>query len=359
MSALAEREIRDATEPPEFRLGATTPRSSSRHAPTALRAPHLRDLPTILGPGDLLVVNTRQRCPRPFRPSWRGGCRCISTQSRARPGARVANQEAARGRRRSTRLELPTSRSTSAPYAGERRLAVGRLELEHRSSSTSTGTATRSATATSVRSSSRRVPDGLRPAPRQRRDAERGQAVHSRAGDGASRARRPLRPDHVAHGRLLGRCRRAALPGALRGSRRPPPVNGWRWWRGRDRGRHDSGPRPRETTAAPDGTKLAGAGWTSLTVTPSAGSTRSMASRATRASLAPPTPRGRRGPDLLERLIARRTRRATAGTSRRLSSSSLETDRAHAVLGVPWSPTDVAVLDADGIRGVARPEVHE
>ena len=85
----------------------------------------------------------------------------------------------------------------------------------------------------------RRLPDRLRARARERRDAERRPAVHGGARDGARRARSTHRTRHPAHGRLLARARRAALPRALpragrdRAARQRRPRLG----RPRDRGR--------------------------------------------------------------------------------------------------------------------------
>ena len=58
----------------------------------------------------------------------------------------------------------------------------------------------------------RRLPDGVRHAPWQRRDAQRRKAVHPRAGHPADRRRRRRRADHPAHRPVVTGRRRAPQP---------------------------------------------------------------------------------------------------------------------------------------------------
>ena len=167
---------------------APTWRCSWRAAPTA-RLAHARfgELGRFLRPGDLLVVNTSATLPAalPARLDGEDVLLHLSTPAeatgnwvvelRTRRAAAVPAPPDGRG------LELPggAGRSCSRPTSASSRLSVARLSLgepvedylrRH-------GRPIRYRHSPSELAD-RRLPDGLRRRPRQRRDAERGAAVH-------------------------------------------------------------------------------------------------------------------------------------------------------------------------------------
>ena len=109
----------------------------------------------------------------------------------------------------------------------------------------------------------------------QRGDAERQPPVHAVRGHRAGGPRGADRPAHPAHRGVLAGGRRGSVPGALRRAARDGPAGQPRAGARRPdhRRRHHRGPRARDGRAGigPDGQVAASAGWTSHVVTPETG----------------------------------------------------------------------------------------
>ena len=165
-------------------------------SPRGHRARRFRDLPDLLEPGDLLVVNTSATLPAALPPSARRrALRAAPLDAAARRVARrrprALGRRAARRRRRRAAAVAPAS-GCALPGGGagraaravpRRAAAVGRTAARcpSRCSPTSTGTARRSATATCASRARWPTTRRLRDRAGQRRDAERRPAVQPRA----------------------------------------------------------------------------------------------------------------------------------------------------------------------------------
>ena len=235
-------------------------------------------------PGDLLVVNTSATLPAAL-----AGARSTSEPVELHLSTPLAGGTwvvELRGRRR-RRRSAPPPVGAAARAAGRRARRAARAvrrqraarrspgsSSAHRSRTTSAATAGRSATATSRRVAARRLPDGLRARAGQRRDAERGPAVHRRARHASS--------SRAASWSRRSRCTRAS-PRPSAASRPTPSATACpaddraarqrraRLGRPRDRGRHDGRPRARDGAAARRHGVAPAQGWTSLVVTPERG----------------------------------------------------------------------------------------
>ena len=286
--------------------------------------------PTLLEPGDLLVVNTSATLPAALAARRRDGGGCTSRRlcrPRPRRRRRALGRRAARRRRRRTARGRAGER-LRCPAGGEARAARAvrwagsgcgspRLRCPSRCSRTSPATAQPIRYGyVPERVAAGRLPDRLRAraraAPRCRAPGRpfTARARHALVARGVRG-----RADRAAHRRLLARARRGALPRALRGAGRDrrgsstPSALG----RPRDRRRHDgrAGARDRRR---PDGTVHAGEGWTRLVITPERGAARGRrpAHRLARArGVAPADARGGRRPRA--RSSARTTRRSPRG----------------------------------------------
>ena len=282
MSALEEREIREATEPPEVRGWGRDDVALlvAARADGSLAHRSFRDLPTILRPGDLLVVNTSATLPAalPAKLEGRPIELHLSTQLagetwvlelRTREGAALRPPPVG------TRLELPDGGRVElvAPYAGERRLVVGRLELgapleqyldrhghpiRYRYVRTKLPLDAYQ-TVFALHPGSAEMPSAARPftAELVTELVARGvlfAPITLHTGVSSPEVGEPPYPERFEVSETTARL-----------------VNAVRWWRGRVIAVGTTAVRALETTAAPDGTVSAGAGWTSLTVTPERG----------------------------------------------------------------------------------------
>ena len=241
-----------ATEPPEHRgLSRDGVRllvaEAVRHRAlgTAIRLVHsrFRELGRHLRPGDLVVVNTSQTVAAevdgvPARPAGRWCCTWRSDRPAARRqlGARTAHRPgrrpAAAGRR--ARRGGPAGRRLAvrllAPYpehAGRRPARAARLwRAEVTGNRPAAGLPAGPARpADQLRLPARavaagRLPDGVRPASGQCRDAQCRPAVQRRAGDRPGQPRNRVRTDHPAHRGVLAGGRRGAAGRTLRGAGR-------------------------------------------------------------------------------------------------------------------------------------------
>ena len=194
------------------------------------------DLPALLLPGDLLVVNTSP----PSRRRWRcpAGWRCTSP-ARCRTGAGWPSSGRPRGKRASYAGGSPGDQLIGAARRGVLRWPARfgpRLWRARLSAAVAAVPATRgcpSATPTPLTGSGHRgLPDRLRHG-RQRGDAKRGPAVHARGGDRPGGRGMSSRRSRCTRGVIAGGGR-GPLPGAVRGrpadcpAGEPDPAHGGR-----------------------------------------------------------------------------------------------------------------------------------
>ena len=229
----------------------------------------------------------------------RAGRRAAAVRARPRRGlggrAAHAGPAAVRAPPIGARLELPGGAHASCSRVPGQRPPGARppRRSANRSRTTCTATAARSATTTTRErgrsTPTRRSSRSIRGAPRCR--APRGRS--RRAGDRARRARRADRARDAARRGLVARARRAALPGALPGSRPHRPArNAVHGWGGRVIAVGTTVVRALETVAEPGGAVSAGEGSTDLIVGPrrAAARGRRAAHRLARARLLAPRP---------------------------------------------------------------------
>ncbi len=217
---LARDEVRLMVAQPRRRLAsptrasATSPEFLSRATCSwsTPRRPCPRPCPRGASDGTLPRAALRHRGATPPRTAAGGSSSCAAATAHAVPRRRGGRAPDARRRRRRSSWRRPTP-------------AGARLWLARFDRATSRCTSYLARHGQPIRYgyvpqrvAARGLPDRLRARPGQRRDAERGAAVHRRARHAARGARGPVRAAHAAHRRLLARAPRAALPGALRGA---------------------------------------------------------------------------------------------------------------------------------------------
>ena len=214
------------------------------------------DLPRLLSPGDLVVVNTSATLAAALPAIRNDGQKLelrLSTPVEGKDPERFWIVELRCGDAPfgsvevGERFVLPGGAWAEilAPYAGVR-LWLARLELP-----AAAGRLPRRARQPdplrlrSAPLAALGVPERLRGRARQRRDAERRPAVHDGADHAARRGRRSRRADRAAHRRLLAGAPRAPVPGALPGARGDGPPRQRRPRLGRPRHRDGNDRRPR------------------------------------------------------------------------------------------------------------------
>ena len=246
--------------------------SSPRRHDGAVEHARFRDLPELLAPGDLLVVNISATLAAavagPPRGRRRGPAALRHPAPDLDPAAWWIVELRSAGGTTPLRRASPASGSSCpraavdlvAPYAGGAPVArAARPPRGARTRYLARHGAPDPLRLRRRRVAARRLPDGLRRRARQRRDAERGPPLHRRADHAARRPRHPRRPDHAAHRRLLARAPRAARTPSASRSRadRPARRRRPRVGRPRDRRRHDrraragDGRRPRRPRSRP------------------------------------------------------------------------------------------------------------
>jgi S-adenosylmethionine:tRNA ribosyltransferase-isomerase len=282
VSALAEQVSHDATEPPEARgwgrddvsllVADRSDGSLGHHA--------FRDLPRILRPGDLLVVNTSATLPAalPARLEGRPVDLHLSTQLerdtwvvelRDKDGAPLRPPPVG------AHIDLPAvSRAeVIAPYANGRRLAVARLELD----APLEDYLARHGRPIRYRYVRKRLPLAA---------YQTVFALHPGSAEMPSAARpftAELVTELVARGVLFAPVTLHTGVSSPELGEPPYPerfevpettarlVNAVHWWGGRVIAVGTTAVRALETAAGADGTVTAAAGWTSLTVNPERG----------------------------------------------------------------------------------------
>ena len=229
MSAVERHARLEAHEPPEAR---GVPRDGVRLLVSSRRTGSIvhgrfRDLPRLLAPGDLLVVNTSATLPAAVPATRADGAELELRFSTPAPGRDPDSYwivELRRGDEPFGAVEVGRGRWCSRPHARARILApyaAPRLWLAHLDLPQPARDLPRRARATdSVRLraaalAALRLPERLRSRDRKRRDAERGATLHARADHPARRRRRARRADHAACRRLLAGAPRASLPGTV------------------------------------------------------------------------------------------------------------------------------------------------
>ena len=199
MSVAAFPEIAPAAAPPETRGPRTSRCSSPRARDGELETARFTDLPRLLRPGDLLVVNTSATLAAAL-PGRVDGADVVVHLSTPLDGDRwvLELRTSELGPREhggaALDVELPAGGLARllGPYRGSDAPGRGAAwSFPCRSSPTSPGTAPRSAIPARRALAAGRVPDDLRPRARQRRDAERRAAVQPRARHRAGERRHP------------------------------------------------------------------------------------------------------------------------------------------------------------------------
>ena len=260
----AAAEPLEAQEPPEVRGAdrADVALLVATRADGGLAHARFGELGRFLRPGDLLVVNTSATLPAALparldgdevllhlstpsgpphdagRPTGSWSCAAPSCCRPRLPGrcpARAPGRRGGQAARALPRQQPPLLRAALARRADGATTSAATAEpIRYRH--TPTGMA------------DRRLPDGLRDRPRQRRDAERGAAVHRRAGGGAVGARCAVRAGDAARRRVLARAGREPVPGALSRAGGDSTARERRAWVGRpgDRRGHHGRARARD-----------------------------------------------------------------------------------------------------------------
>jgi S-adenosylmethionine:tRNA ribosyltransferase-isomerase len=282
VSALEAAGLLDATEPPELRGWGRDDVSLlvARRRTGSLGHHSFRELPQILGPGDLLVVNTSATFPAALPAALEGRPLDLHLSTRLEGETWVVEL---RGKDASplrpppagARIELPAGAHAAvvAPYAGGARLAVARLELgapveqyleQH-------GRPIR------YRYVRTRLPLAA---------YQTVFALHRGSAEMPSAARpftAELVTELVARGIVVAPITLHTGVSSPEAGETPYPerfdvpeatarlVNAVRWWGGRVIAVGTTVVRALETTAGPDGTVSSGTGWTSLIVTPERG----------------------------------------------------------------------------------------
>jgi S-adenosylmethionine:tRNA ribosyltransferase-isomerase len=282
VSALAIAELREAHEPPEARGRGRDDVAMlvSNRRDGSLEHNSFRDLPRILEPGDLLLVNTSATLPAALPATLSGRPVELRLSTRMRGSTWIVELRNADGTPRRlpplpARLELPgdAHAELGVPFGASERLTLARLELEE---------------------------------PLERYLARHGHpirygyvetelpieayqtvfALHPGSAEMPSAGRpftRSLVTGLVAHGVLLAPITLHTGVSSPELGEPPYPerfhvpqatarlVNAVREWHGRVVAVGTTVVRALETTAAPDGTVAAGRGWTNLVVTPERG----------------------------------------------------------------------------------------
>jgi S-adenosylmethionine:tRNA ribosyltransferase-isomerase len=282
MSALEAAELLEATEPPELRgWGRDDVSLLVAHRRSGSLTHHsFRELPQILRPGDLLVVNTSATLPAALPATLEGRPLDLHLSTRLEGETWVVElrgKDAAPLRPPSTgsRLELPAGAHAEivAPYAGGGRLVAARLELgapvkeyldRHgrpiRYSYARTGLPLAAyQTVFALHPGSAEMPSAARPFTTELvTELVAGGVLFApialHTGVSSPELGEPPYPERFAVSETTARL-----------------VNAVRWWGGRVIAVGTTAVRALETTAGPDGTVSSGAGWTSLTVTPERG----------------------------------------------------------------------------------------
>ena len=186
-------------------------------------------LAQLLSPGDMLVVNTSATVPAAIDGELPGGRRIVLHVSTELPGGLWMVEPRRADPRRIDRTAPPPGCACD-DRIGRRhddRPGAARAVLEAPVAGDSGRRPARrtrrqwSPDPLPVRHSGladRRLPDGVRQRAGQRRDAECLAPVHDRPGDAPRSARYLGGADHAAHGRVVARGPRAAVPGALSSS---------------------------------------------------------------------------------------------------------------------------------------------
>ena len=229
----------EATEPVEVRTGR---RDSVRLLVSRGAEPptHERftDLPGLLEPGDLLVVNTSKTMPAAVSGtlvppgSWPHvrpvevhlstelptGLWLVEVRSPGRPASTPMADDVT-----GSRVELDGGASIDllARFTGSNRLWVSSLHLPDGVGLVDHLAAHGRPIRYPLRAAGlahRRLRHGVRHRAGQRRDAQRQPSVHHRAGHGSGRGRHRDQPRAAAHRRLVGRVPRASVPRALLGA---------------------------------------------------------------------------------------------------------------------------------------------
>ena len=272
----------EATEPPE--LGGWGRDDISllvAHRRTGSLTHHpFRELPQILAPGDLLVVNTSATLPAalPARLEGRPLDLHLSTRLEGETWVvELRGKDAAplRPPPAGSRIELPGGAHAEvvAPYAGGGRLVVARLELRapaaeylHRHGRPIRYSYARTGlplaayqTVFALYPGSAEMPSAARPFTTElvTELVARGvlfAPITLHTGVSSLELGEPPYPERFAVSETTARL-----------------VNAVRWWGGRVIAVGTTAVRALETAAGPDGTVSSGAGWTSLTVTPERG----------------------------------------------------------------------------------------
>ncbi len=282
VSVLEAAGLMEATEPPEVRGWGRDDVSLlvADRRTGSLTHHSFRELPQILGAGDLLVVNTSATLPAalPARLAGRPLDLHLSTRLEGETWVvELRGNDAAplRPPPPGTRVELPAGAHAEvvAPYAGGRRLAVSRLEL----GVPLEDYLLRHGRPIRYRYVGTRLPLGA---------YQTVFALHPGSAEMPSAARpftTGLVTELVAGGVLFAPVTLHTGVSSPELGEPPYPerfevpettarlVNAARWWGGRVIAVGTTAVRALETTAAPDGTVSSGAGWTSLTVTPARG----------------------------------------------------------------------------------------
>jgi S-adenosylmethionine:tRNA ribosyltransferase-isomerase len=282
MSALAETGIHDATEPPEVRGWGRDDVSLlvADRGTGSLDHRSFRELPGILRPGDLLVVNTSATLPAALPARLHGQPTELHLSTRLTDETwvvelRSTDASPLRPPSVGAEIDLPAGARAEvvAPYAGGARLAVARLELgepieqylerhgrpiRYRYVRTEQPL-TAYQTVFALHPGSAEMPSAGRPFTTELVTGlvARGvlfAPITLHTGVSSPELGEPPYPERFDISETTARL-----------------VNAVRWWGGRVIAVGTTAVRALETTAAPDGTVSAGAGWTSLTVTPKRG----------------------------------------------------------------------------------------
>ena len=258
MSVAAFPEIVAAAEPPE-RHGhdrSDVALLVSTRSDGAIAHGRMADLPHLLAPGDLVVINVSATLPAAL-PGRIDGDEPVRVHLSTPLGAGrwVVEVRAADGSRRERppfgeRIGLPACGSAVLRGAPPRQRAPGRGRPRGPGRAPRLPSPPRRADPLRRRAAAHagRAADRVRARARQRRDAERRAAADRRADHRAGGRRRARRAARPARRRLLARARRDALPRALPGPARDraPGQRHPRLGRARDRDRDDGRPRARD-----------------------------------------------------------------------------------------------------------------